>query len=86
MAGNKSASFSIEIHKDSIAPRVDTPQISNITETGIKISVSAGDDTSKVARYEYYLNGTKAGENKTGIYDASRTNPKHKLQCNSKSI
>ncbi|MCI8621963.1 MAG: hypothetical protein HFJ50_10095, partial [Clostridia bacterium] len=85
-AGNKSASFSIEIHKDSIMPRVDTPQISNITETGIKISVSAGDDTSKVARYEYYLNGTKAGENKTGIYDASRTNPKHKLQCNSKSI
>ena len=86
MAGNKSTSFPIEIHKDSIAPRVDTPVITNITETGMRVSVSAGDDISKVAKYEYYLNGTKAGENKTGIYDASRTNPKHKLQCNSKSI
>ncbi|MCI8620783.1 MAG: fibronectin type III domain-containing protein, partial [Clostridia bacterium] len=75
MAGNKSASFSIEIHKDSIMPRVDTPQISNITETGIKISVSAGDDTSKVAKYEYYLNGSNKGTSTNGQIDITGLTP-----------
>ena len=75
MAGNKSASFPIEIHKDTVEPRVDTPQVSNITETGMKVSVSAGDDTSGIAKYEYFLNGVSKGTSTNGIKDITGLTP-----------
>ncbi|MCI8396288.1 MAG: hypothetical protein HFJ52_00940 [Clostridia bacterium] len=57
-AGNKSEERKIEINKDSTPPTVGTPRIDNITGTSFRINISAGDDTSGVASYEYKINGT----------------------------
>ena len=70
-AGNESGEKLVEVHKDTVPPTVDTPIVENITEHGLRIRVSAGDETSKVAKYEYYINGSKHGENATGIYEAT---------------
>ena len=74
-AGNESGEKLVEVHKDTVPPRVDTPEISNITGRGFRITVSAGDTTSQVARYEYYINGSKHGENAEGIYEVSGLKP-----------
>ncbi len=57
-AGNKSEERKIEINKDSTPPTVGIPRIDNITGTSFRINVSAGDDTSGIASYEYKINGT----------------------------
>ena len=74
-AGNISGEKLVEIHKDTEIPRIDTPIIENITARGFRIRVSAGDVTSGVARFEYYINGTKHGENEEGIYEVSGLSP-----------
>ncbi|MCI8396751.1 MAG: hypothetical protein HFJ52_03600 [Clostridia bacterium] len=66
-AGNKSPTRTIEIKKDSIKPTVGTPEITNITETSFQISISYRDDTSKIAYFEYYLNGTLVKTDPSGI-------------------
>ena len=74
-AGNESGEKLVEVYKDTVPPRVDTPEISNITGRGFRITVSAGDATSQVVKYEYYINGNKHGENNTGIYEVSGLKP-----------
>ena len=56
-AGNKSATRTIEVHKDSTVPTVGAVRIENVTETGCTVSVSAGDETSGIKQYEYIFNG-----------------------------
>ena len=62
-AGNESGEKMVEVHKDTVKPEVDTPVITNKTASGFRIEVSAGDETSGVARYEYYINNVKHTEN-----------------------
>jgi len=46
--------------------KIDNVQISDEAETSFRITAIATDETSKIAKYEYYINGTKHGENTTG--------------------
>ncbi len=63
----------IEVHKDTIKPEVGTPIIesSKITATGFEITIAAGDETSKVSRYEYYINQTKVDTKTTGTCEVT---------------
>ena len=74
-AGNESGEKLVEVHKDTEKPSIDRPSIENKTGTGFTITASAGDETSKIARFEYYINGAKHGENKTGIYNVTGLSP-----------
>ena len=62
-AGNESEEKMVGVHKDTGLPTVETPVITNKTASGFRIEVSAGDETSGVAKYEYYINNTKYDEN-----------------------
>ena len=70
-AGNTSSPKLVEVYKDTVKPTVGAPVVENILERSFRIRVSAGDETSGVARYEYWINGSKHGENNTGVYDAN---------------
>ncbi|MCI8519638.1 MAG: hypothetical protein HFJ51_06275, partial [Clostridia bacterium] len=70
-AGNTSSPKLVEVYKDTVKPTVGAPVVENILERSFRIRVSAGDETSKVARYEYWINGSKYGENNAGVYDAN---------------
>ena len=47
-AGNESGEKLVEVHKDTVPPTVDTPIVENITEHGLRIRVSAGEDRKSV--------------------------------------
>lgn len=68
-AGNKSApATEITIKKDTERPTVGEPKIENITGTSFRVSVSAGDATSGIDRYEYYLNGNLTHTSNEGTW------------------
>ena len=73
-AGNKSAEKEELIKKDTKAPTVETPNITNITAKGFSLTVSAGDTTSGVAYYEYYLNGALAETKNEGVWAPNNLN------------
>ncbi|MCI8519124.1 MAG: hypothetical protein HFJ51_03345, partial [Clostridia bacterium] len=70
-AGNTSSPKLVEVYKDTVKPTVGDPIIENVQERSFKIRISAGDETSKVARYEYWINGSKHGENAVGMYEVT---------------
>lgn len=71
-AGNASAPFVTNIYKDTQKPSISTPSITEETETSFRITVSGRDETSKVAKFEYYIDGTKYDENKEGTIVVNR--------------
>lgn len=68
-AGNLSEEKTIIIKKDTQKPTVGAPAITNVTTNSFKVTVSAGDDTSKVAYFEYYLNGTLTETSNEGLWE-----------------
>ena len=74
-AGNRSPSRTLTIQKDTENPTIGEPQIANIVENGFRVSVSAGDVTSGIDRYEYYLNGSLAHTSQQGVWEPSNLTP-----------
>lgn len=75
-AGNVSAELVTEVNKDTVKPSIQNIRITDEAETSFRITVTASDDTSRIAKYEYYINGSKAGENTNGTFLASNLTPK----------
>ena len=58
VAGNTSETKSVEVHKDTKQPEIQGIEIpdDSITAQGFTVNVTAGDETSGIAKYEYYVN------------------------------
>ncbi|MCI8396290.1 MAG: hypothetical protein HFJ52_00950 [Clostridia bacterium] len=74
-AGNTSSTQVIELRKDTTPPLVEVPQITNVTETGFQLTVSAGDTTSGIAYYEYYINNAKIETRDQGTWIPNNLSP-----------
>ena len=74
-AGNESTTKVVEVRRDTVPPTVGTPQITDITETGFQLTISAGDETSGIAYYEYYINGAEVYQSTDGTWQATGLNP-----------
>ena len=67
-AGNISNAYSLTVYKDSTEPNEFMPNISNITNNSFTISAYTTDDTSGIAKYEYYVNNDKKYEGTENTY------------------
>ena len=76
-AGNISGVRTEEVNKDTEAPKVGVPTVDqdSITGSEFTISIGAGDETSGISKYEYYVNGNKKGESAVGSYTITGLNP-----------
>ncbi|MCI8397543.1 MAG: hypothetical protein HFJ52_08065, partial [Clostridia bacterium] len=74
-AGNESTTKVVTLQKDTKVPTIGIPQITEITETGFQLTISAGDETSGIAYYEYYINNTKIETLTEGIWTPNNLQP-----------
>ncbi|MCI8396508.1 MAG: hypothetical protein HFJ52_02175, partial [Clostridia bacterium] len=74
-AGNESTTKVVTLQKDTKVQIIGIPQRTVITETGFKLTISAGDETSGIAFYEYYINNTKIETLTEGIWTPNNLQP-----------
>ena len=67
-AGNISNAYTLTVYKDATEPNEFVPNISNITNNSFTISAFTQDNTSGMARYEYYVNNDKKYEGTENTY------------------
>ena len=74
IAGNKSAKREIEIKRDTKAPTLQEAKADPVTigTDSFKIVAAAGDDTSDISHYDFYINGKAVKTNsKSATYTAT---------------